>query len=220
MRTAGFSDNLYFFPPTSKSIWRLIASRRLIWPLIKLENVGALESFNKPSGLNAKKEISMIEHTFKIRHEGFSTTVQSVNNHLPIRWTCDFNTSILKARCGWCALPRRFYAYMSSLWWKIKRNARVESTLSIFTRDEQRLASGFKGTMESYKKFESSLCEELLLSLLRFFWINSDAGDHRFLKKVSWICSILYSLSRLSETDRRHIPSQKITCLELGVLYL
>ena len=44
MRTAGLSVNLYFFPPTSKSIWRLIASRRLIWPLIKLENVGALES--------------------------------------------------------------------------------------------------------------------------------------------------------------------------------
>ena len=44
---------------------------------------------------------------------------------------------------------------MSRLWRKIKRNARVESTLSILTRDEQRLAGGFKGTMESCKKLES-----------------------------------------------------------------
>jgi hypothetical protein len=59
--------------------------------------------------------------------------------------------------------------YLSRLWWKIKRNARVESTLSILTRDEQRLAGRFKGAMESCKKPESPLCEELLLGLLRFF---------------------------------------------------
>src|SRR5882762_2743278 len=46
IKTAGFSVSLYDFPPTSKSIFRATASRKLTSPLIMLAKVGALESLD------------------------------------------------------------------------------------------------------------------------------------------------------------------------------
>lgn len=115
IRTAGFSESLYDFPPVSKSIWRLIASRRLTWPFNMLANVGEFASVQAPESASNVKAMKAGQITFKISHECLCATVQGIHNHLPISGAGDFHTPVLQS-WGWrCALPSWICPNMRSL---------------------------------------------------------------------------------------------------------
>ena len=104
-----------------------------------------------------------------MRREGFGSAVQRVNDHLPV------GSTRLSSRPGaggaQCQGPTRIWAVSGR--GKSRGTLESKSTLSILTRDGQRLASGFKGTMESRKKPESAISEELVEPseiLLNGFW--------------------------------------------------
>lgn len=74
-------------------------------------------------------------------------------------------------------MPRGLLTYGFGLGWEVEGNARIVTALSIFTSSQQRLASGFKGSMKSGEEFEGTLSEELSLSLRGDIGMDFDAGD-------------------------------------------
>lgn len=43
--------------------------------------------------------------TLKVSHESLCSAVQSVDDHLPVSWTGNFDTSVLETRSGWYTVP-------------------------------------------------------------------------------------------------------------------
>ena len=70
------------------------------------------------------------EHTLKVSHEGFDTTVQGIDNHLAVCGTCDFNSAVFQAKGRWSADPGWIMLDVVTLPQDFELFSRVEALLN------------------------------------------------------------------------------------------
>lgn len=91
-------------------------------------------------------------------------------------------------------MPRWLCADVGGLWGEIKGHARVESTLGIVARVEERLAGRLKCTMKRSEELESAFCEDFCLGLLgdggMYLYALDHGGCKREREKVC-VCTAL-----------------------------
>ena len=70
------------------------------------------------------------ERTLEVGHEGFSATVQGIDDHLAVRGTRDFDSAVFQARGRWSAYPGGVIPDAVSLPQEFELFPRVEALLN------------------------------------------------------------------------------------------
>ncbi len=70
------------------------------------------------------------ERTLEVGHEGLGATVQSIDDHLTVRGTRDFDPAVFQARGRWSAYPGGIIADAISLPPEVELFPRVETLLN------------------------------------------------------------------------------------------
>lgn len=125
----------------------------------------ARSSLTHTHQLNIPK-LSVKLPTLKISHIGPHVRVQGIDNHLPVRWTRDLHTTVLKTRRWRRTFPRIVLTNVLGLWEEVWEVALVELRLADHTSLEQLLSSGVESSVQHGEEDDSVLVQDLLLLVI------------------------------------------------------
>src|SRR6266404_1133419 len=107
----------------------------------------------------------VVIHTLEIGHKRLGAAIQSVDDHLPLGWACDFDASVLQAGSRWGTVPGRLGANMGSLRGEVERHACIETRLSCLAGSKKTVASCVERSMKGSQKLNGAVSENFCLCL-------------------------------------------------------
>ena len=112
-----------------------------------------------------ERKCGLNKRTFEVGHEGFSSRVEGIHDHLSIGRTSDLNPSVLEAWRRGCADPRTFCADVGGLWRELEFATAIELLLNGLPSLEEGLTCGVEGSVEDGQELDGIIGEYLCLSL-------------------------------------------------------